>query len=65
MKITLVIDDKLVEKAVRLTGIRKKTSLIKRSLESLIAVESARRLSVLGGSEPSAVRPRRRLSSGR
>ncbi len=64
MRTTLNIDDRLVAEAARLTGIRKKTSLVRAGLEALIAREAARRLSVLGGSDPSAATGLRRRSTG-
>jgi Arc/MetJ family transcription regulator len=51
MRTTLNLDDKLIETARRLTGIREKTALIHASLEALIAHASARRLAALGGTE--------------
>lgn len=51
MRTTLNIDDKLLEKAARLTGTSEKTALVRRGLEALIALESARRLAALGGTE--------------
>ena len=51
MRTTLNIDDDLLNKAARLSGIHEKTSLVKLGLEALIARESARRLAVLGGTE--------------
>ena len=61
MRTTLILDEALIERARRLTGIREKTALVRAGLEALIARESARRLAALGGSEPSlrAVRRRR------
>ena len=61
MRTTLNIDDELLEKAVRLTGISEKTSLVRIGLQTLIAVESAKRLAKLGGSEKNVKPiPRRR-----
>jgi Arc/MetJ family transcription regulator len=61
MKTTLNIDDRLLERAARLTGVKEKTSLVRLGLEALIARESARRLAKLGGSEKDLRRtPRRR-----
>lgn len=61
MRTTLNIDDKLVRKAAALTGISRKTSLVRAGLEALIARESARRLADLGGTEKSlSPVPRRR-----
>ena len=51
MRTTLNIDDKMIEKASRLTGISEKTALVRLGLEALIARESSKRLSRLGGSE--------------
>ncbi|MEE8584798.1 MAG: type II toxin-antitoxin system VapB family antitoxin [Acidobacteriota bacterium] len=51
MRTTLNIDDRLLERATELTGVQEKTSLVRRGLEALIALESARRLAALGGSE--------------
>jgi len=51
MRTTLNIDDVILSKASHLTGIREKTSLVRRGLEALIAQESSRRLAFLGGSE--------------
>jgi len=51
LRTTLNIDDELLEEAVRLTGISEKTSLVRFGLQTLIAVESAKRLAKLGGTE--------------
>ncbi len=51
MRTTLNIEDSLIEKAARLTGITEKTSLVRLGLEALIAAESAKRLAKLGGTE--------------
>jgi len=51
MRTTLNIENDLIEKASRLTGIKEKTSLVKLGLEVLIAKESSKRLAKLGGSE--------------
>lgn len=51
MRTTLNIDDELLRKAAELTGESEKTALVRRGLEALIALESARRLADLGGSE--------------
>jgi len=56
MRSTLNIDDALLEKSARLTGITEKTALVRMGLEALIAMESARRLARLGGTEPE-IRP--------
>jgi hypothetical protein len=51
MRTTINIDDGILKKASELTGIKEKTSLVRMGLESLIALESARRLARLGGTE--------------
>jgi len=51
MRTTLNIDEKILEKASRLTGISEKTALVRLGLEALIARESSRRLARLGGTE--------------
>jgi len=60
MRTTLNIDDELLKKASRLSGIVEKTSLVRHGLEALIARESARRLAHLGGTEKKLKAPRRR-----
>jgi Arc/MetJ family transcription regulator len=52
MRSTLNIDDRLLEEAMRLTGIKEKTALIRAGLEALIAREIGRRLAALGGTQP-------------
>ena len=52
MRTTLIIDDRLLERASELTGIREKTALLHAGLQALIARESAKRLAALGGTEP-------------
>jgi len=49
MRTTLDIDDELLEKAAKLTGIREKNALIGRGLESLIGIESGKRLAQMAG----------------
>ena len=51
MRTTLNIDDKILKKASKLTGVSEKTTLVRLGLEALIAKESAKRLASLGGSE--------------
>ena len=60
MRTTLNIEDELLDKAARLTGIKKKTLLVRLGLEALIARESGNRLAKLGGTEKRLVRIRRR-----
>jgi Arc/MetJ family transcription regulator len=51
MRTTLNIDDDLLVKAQKLTGLREKTSLVKMGLEALIARESSKRLARLAGTQ--------------
>ena len=53
MRTTINIDDRLLEKASKLTGIQEKTALVRRGLEALIALESSKRLAKLAGTEKS------------
>ncbi len=63
MRTTLNIDDAILEKAALLTGIKEKTALIRLGLEALIALESSKRLAILGGTEKELQDiPRRRIS---
>ena len=64
MRTTVTIDDSFIERAMELTGTSERSALIRDALEALIARESARRLVLLGGSDPDAwplpaTRPRR------
>jgi Arc/MetJ family transcription regulator len=61
MRTTIALDDDLVAKAQRLTGIEEKAALIREALKLLIARESAKRIALLGGTEPGLQQiPRRR-----
>ncbi|MBU1171205.1 MAG: type II toxin-antitoxin system VapB family antitoxin [Proteobacteria bacterium] len=63
MRTTLNIEDDLIEKASKLTGIMEKTALVRKGLETLISLESSRRLAELGGTEKKIDIPRRRKSA--
>jgi len=63
MRTTLNIDDDLIRKAAKMTGIKEKTSLVRLGLEALIALESAKRLAALGGTEKNLGNVRRRRMS--
>jgi len=52
MRTTIALDDELLEKAQSLTGLMEKTALVREALKALIQRESAKRLALLGGSEP-------------
>lgn len=60
MRTTLILDDELVEKAKRLTGLSEKTAVVHAGLHALIAQRSAERLASMGGSDKRARAPRRR-----
>lgn len=47
MRTTLNIDDEILEKASRLTGVTEKTSLVRLGLQALVAAESSKRLARL------------------
>lgn len=63
MKTTLNIDDTLLERAAFLTGIPEKDTLVRMGLEALVSREAARRLALMGGSDPKAKAGRRRRSA--
>jgi Arc/MetJ family transcription regulator len=61
MRTTVALDDDLVAKAQAYTGIKEKSALIHEALTALVQRQAARRLALLGGSEPDlAIPPRRR-----
>jgi len=61
MRTTIALDDDLVAKAQAFTGINEKSALVREALKALIERESARRLALLGGTEPDLeLAPRRR-----
>lgn len=64
MRTTLNIEDSLIDKAAKLTGIKEKTSLVRLGLEALIARESSKRLAKLGGTEKKLDMILRRRSAG-
>ena len=60
MRTTLNIDDQILEKASKLTGIKEKTRLLHEGLKTLIEKESAKRLTKFAGSSPKILEiPRR------
>jgi len=60
MRTTITLDDRLVDKAAELVGISNRSEVIRQAVETLIRVESAKRLAALGGSDPQASAPPRR-----
>ena len=64
MRTTVTLDDSAVAEAAELTGISETSALVRRALDTLIRLESAKRLAALGGSDPRAsAAPRRRAAS--
>lgn len=64
MRTTVTVDDALLAKAAELTGVKEKSTLLREGLQTLVRVESARRLAALGGTDPQATAaPRRRTSA--
>jgi Arc/MetJ family transcription regulator len=60
MRTTLNIDDQILKRASRLTGVSEKTSLVRMGLEALVSLESQKRLAALGGSQKRLTRISRR-----
>jgi Arc/MetJ family transcription regulator len=66
MRTTLNIDDRLLDEARRVTGVREKTAVIELGLRRLVEEAARARLAALGGSVREArVAPRRRPPRGR
>ena len=62
MRTTVTLDDAMVAKASELTGVKETSALVRDALQTLIRLESARRLAALGGSALKAsAAPRRRV----
>ncbi|MDO8398159.1 MAG: type II toxin-antitoxin system VapB family antitoxin [Bradyrhizobium sp.] len=60
MRVTLTLDDKLIETAKSLTGLQPTAALVEEALKQLISLEAGRRLARLGGTDPQAKAPPRR-----
>jgi Arc/MetJ family transcription regulator len=54
MRTTVTLDDELLAQAQEMTGITEKSSLLREALTRLVQQEAARRLILLGGSDPDA-----------
>jgi Arc/MetJ family transcription regulator len=64
MRTTVTLDDELVARAQELTGLTETSALLREALMALIARESARRLALLGGTDPDLeIPPGRRSES--
>jgi Arc/MetJ family transcription regulator len=60
MRTTVTIDDDLLAKAKRYTGIQETATLVRLALTALVQREAARRLAALGGTDPDIQAVRRR-----
>jgi Arc/MetJ family transcription regulator len=61
MRITIIVDDDLVEKARETTGVDEVSVVLYDALTDLVSKEAARRLAALSGSHPDLkIPPRRR-----
>jgi Arc/MetJ family transcription regulator len=52
VRTTVNIDDELLKKAQKMTGIKERAALLRAGLKALIEQASSKRLAALGGSEP-------------
>jgi Arc/MetJ family transcription regulator len=64
VRTTVTVDDELLARATELTGITERSALLRDGLETLIRVESAKRLAALGGSDSHATAAPRRRDGG-
>lgn len=60
MRTTITIEDDLLAKATKLVGPLGRSAMVREALKALIERESARRLALLGGSQPNLTITRRR-----
>ena len=64
MRTTVTIDDELLAKAAELTGVNENAALLRHGLQTLIRLESARRLAALGGTDTGATSAPRQRTAG-
>jgi Arc/MetJ family transcription regulator len=62
MRTAIAIDDELLAKAQKLSGIKETAALVRHALTLFVQRASARRLALLGGTEPDIQPARRRRS---
>jgi Arc/MetJ family transcription regulator len=63
MRSTITLEDQLLEKARLLTGTKETAALVRQALETLVRLETGKRLIALGGTMPDVeAAPRRRSS---
>jgi Arc/MetJ family transcription regulator len=60
MRTTVTLDDELLAKAERYTGLKERSALLREALTALVQREAAHRLALLGGSDARAKLPPRR-----
>jgi Arc/MetJ family transcription regulator len=60
MRTTVALDDELLAQAREFTGLTENAALLREGLKALVEREAARRLILLGGSQPHLKVPRRR-----
>lgn len=60
MRTTLTLDDELLAQAQKISGLTERAQLLREALLALVQRESAKRLALLGGSEPQLQAPPRR-----
>lgn len=64
MRTTITIDEELLAKAAKLAGPLDRSTLVREGLKAFIERESAKRLAMLGGTQPALKpAPRRRLDT--
>ena len=64
MRSTINLDDNLLEEARTLTGTKETAALVRQALETLVRLETGKRLIAMGGTMPDAeAAPRRRGES--
>ena len=52
MRTTISLDDELLRAAQEYTGLTEKSAIVREALKRLVQREAARRLALLGGSQP-------------
>ena len=57
MRTTIAIDDELLARAEKYTGLTERSALVRRALTELVQREAGRRLALMGGSDPDAWAP--------
>jgi Arc/MetJ family transcription regulator len=60
MRTTVAIDDELLAKARAYSGVQEVATVLRTALKAYVEREAARRLALLGGTEPDLVAPPRR-----